>query len=56
MSKLLQAHDMEFARSQSMAHPAHSRSNEAGAGIAQEIDHHLSNRWVGERGEHHESV
>ena len=48
MSKLLQAHDMEFARSQSVAHPAHSRSNEAGAGIAQEIDHHLSNRWVGE--------
>lgn len=48
MSKLLQAHELEFARSQSVAHPAHSRSNEAGAGIAQEIDHHLSNRWVAE--------
>ena len=48
MSKLLQAHDLEFARSQSVAHPAHSRSNEAGAGIAQDIDHHLSNRWVAE--------
>ncbi len=48
MSKLLQAHDLEFARSQSVAHPAHSRSNEAGAGIAQDIDHHLSNRRVAE--------